>query len=77
MAKHKTQISNIIKNQFNQVLKRYLIQKNITYEELAISTNIDIGTIKKIDKEERLTFYHIYVILNELGLWFDIKLIKR
>lgn len=77
MAKHKTQISNIIKNQFNQVLKRYLIQKNITYEELAISTNIDIGTIKKIDKEERLTFYYIYVILNELGLWFDIKLIKR
>lgn len=77
MAKHKTQISNIIKNQFNQVLKRYLIQENITYEELAISTNIDIGTIKKIDKEERLTFYYIYVILNELGLWFDIKLIKR
>ena len=77
MAKHKTQISNIIKNQFNQVLKQYLIQENITYEELAISTNIDIGTIKKIDKEERLTFYYIYVILNELGLWFDIKLIKR
>lgn len=65
-----------IKHQMNLLLKNYIRQYHISYEYLALKTKIDIGTLKKIDTQERLTFYYLYKILDELGLWFEIKLKK-
>ena len=67
-------IQHSIKYQLNLVIKQHLNQHNISYHDLSQKIKIDVPTLKKIDKNEKLTFYCLFKILNELDLWFEIIL---
>lgn len=65
-----------IKRKLNDALKKYIMQNNISVEEISAKTDISLNTLQKIDKSKKLTSYCLYKILRELNLKVEIKLKK-
>lgn len=76
MSKTSSSVKTAFKRQLNLVLNKYIEKNNISYEEISAKTNINIYTLKKFDKSQRLTFYCLYKILDAFGLWFEIQIKK-